>query len=69
VPKELLSDQAGHLGSILATLGRNLLPTWSILLYLAAKLCRAKNFYKVTKLAMRDMKRTVLRRFPTDLLT
>jgi hypothetical protein len=69
VPKELLSDQAGHLGSILATLGRNLLPTWSILLYLAAKLCRAKKNYKVTKLAMRDMKRTVLRRFPTDLLT
>jgi hypothetical protein len=27
--KKLQSDQAGHLGSILATLGRNLLPTWS----------------------------------------
>jgi hypothetical protein len=27
--KKLESDQSGHLGSILATLGRNLLPTWS----------------------------------------
>ena len=26
--KKLQSDQASHLGSILATLGRNLLPTW-----------------------------------------
>jgi hypothetical protein len=52
--KKLQSDQAGYLGSILATPGRNLLPTWfqlaqlaanliptwSILLHLAAKLCR-----------------------------